>query len=104
MTDEELAVVMESAPWRQAKSSDHQYILQEQNPEVWQAIVDRIGEHGQWGSWFSWRQRYVLFNGYRYWRMGGGPENIVLNRARHHAGDIRWNGTEPSDLYRRLRG
>ena len=81
---------MEQAPWRTARSSPHQYILQKQHPVIWQAIVDRIITRGRWGTWLTFRQKYVVFDGRRYWRMGDQPENVVLNRADHHDGDIHW--------------
>jgi len=90
MTDDELVAIIEQAPWRTAKSSPHQYILQAQHPVIWQALADRIALHGRWGTWFRFKQKYFVFNGRRYWRMGDQPENTLLNRADHHEGDIRW--------------
>jgi hypothetical protein len=100
LNNEELSAALVRVPWRTAKSSPHQYFLRYQDPVLHDVLVERIASRGRLGSWGSFRQRYFVFAGNRYWRMGAQtPEAIraavrcsdaILNRAVHREGDIVW--------------
>jgi hypothetical protein len=101
VTNEELARIINGVAWKQARSSDHQYVLQSWEPALTLVFQRLVRDQGRVGWWRRYRNTYVLFAGYRYFlcAIQNGTQ-FTLNRARHFVGDIRWDdGMEPTDLY-----
>lgn len=86
MTPEEFAAFVARAPWRFAATMPevpHEYTLRRQHdPQVFEAAVRFIREHGRPARWGRTTRIYFELDGKRYWTMGWPVEQtIVLNRA-----------------------
>lgn len=60
-----------SAEWRKTTTYpphlEHEYVLQEKYPELFQMLSNAIDEYGYDESFYSKTYRYLTLDGYRYW-------------------------------------
>ena len=81
MTQDELGgsllTEIEKLPWRKTKYlENHEYILRDQNPGLFDEICDLLAAHGYKGTFMKTVYTYVDIGDYRYWRYP-----ILMNRA-----------------------
>jgi len=86
VTEEEFAAFVAAAPWRFAATMPqwpHEYTLRRQHdPQVFEAAVRFIRQHGYQARWGRAIRTYVNLDGKRYWGMGAPVEQtILINRA-----------------------
>jgi hypothetical protein len=60
-----------SAEWRKTTTYpphlEHEYILREKYPELFQLLSNAIDQYGYDESFYSKTYRYLTLDGYRYW-------------------------------------
>ena len=76
-----------SAEWRKTTiyppHLEHEYVLREKYPELFQSLSDAIDKYGYDESFYSKTYRYLTLDGYRYWHF-----DTLVNREtleKYHA-------------------
>lgn len=76
-----------SAEWRKTTTYplhlEHEYVLREKYPELYQLLSDAINRYGYDESFYSKTYRYLILDGYRYWHF-----DTLINREtleKYHA-------------------
>jgi hypothetical protein len=76
-----------SAEWRKTTTYpphlEHEYILREKYPELFQLLSNAIDQYGYDESFYSKTYRYLTLDGYRYWHF-----DTLVNREtleKYHA-------------------
>jgi hypothetical protein len=79
---------IESSPWIEARSGDHEYVLSRQvSREDFEELVRLIRRDGYQeafaGREYTYLEMETAHGRHRYWSMGAAiPETILINRAR----------------------
>lgn len=58
----------------------HEYIIVKDYPVFTAEITEAINDHGEVSEFKGRKYRYFIFEGYKYWRIGG-----IINRACMHS-------------------